>query len=243
MIDVFMLPGTGFPQGGDGLCEGLINRLDPNRFRGHIVKYPAAVGGLLMPYHQSRTDGRQALIDAIRATPNPAVIGGFSQGAGIAADLAAEIGAGGLPDLEVFGCAVIADPGRPVGGGIPGQTPTGGYGITGARAVTGVATWWAAHPGDPITALPAGNPLRSIADAAEFYSLSGPVPMVQWGEDLIDRIKTDRWQHWWSIQNWRSWNGALGFANNYLVGGYHGPRYMTDGYVQALADAVNNSIS
>ncbi|AHH20769.1 hypothetical protein NONO_c59930 [Nocardia nova SH22a] len=243
MIDVFMLPGTGFPHGGDGLCEGFIARLDPKRFRGHVVDYPAAVGGLLMPYRQSRTDGRKALIDAIRATSNLALIGGFSQGAGIAMDLAADIGSGLLPDLEIVGCAAIADPARPAGGGLPGQEPTGGFGITGERAVPGVPAWWAAHPGDPITALPGGSPIRAIADAVEYYSLASPVAMAQWGDDLIDRIRHNRWQRWWSIQNWRDWSDALGFANNYLVGGFHGPRYFTDGYIDALAAAVNDSVS
>lgn len=242
-VDVYMLPGSGHPNGGDGVVEDFFNHLDAAKFTTHIVPYPAAVGGPDMPYADSVAAGRQALIDAVSATSNLVIIGGYSQGAGIAGDLAAEIGAGQHPDLKILGCAMIADPLRPTGVGMPGQPVTGGYGICGERVIpSSVPQWWAAHPGDPITALPAGNPLRTIADIAAWYSLRSPVDMYRWALDLVDRARTGRWQAWWDVANWASWSGAVGFAANYLAWGYHGAHYVIDGLTAQLAEVVNRQV-
>lgn len=239
--NVYILAGTGFPAGGDGVCETFAAHLD-ERFFPQIIRYPAAFGSP-MSWAQSRAAGRQALIDAIRGSDRLAVIAGFSQGAGIAGDLAAEIGRGELPDLEVVGCALIADPGRPVGGGMPGSPVVGGYGIAGERPVSSIPTWWAAAEGDPITALPAGDLLRTVADVADYYSLAGPVEAFQWGEQLVTRAKAGQWQRWWSIENWQSWGGALRYAYNYLpAGGRHGRAYVAEGLCVALAQVVNEAI-
>lgn len=237
MIDVLILPGTGSPRG-DAITTTFANALDRRRFAPSIVTYPATYGGIALPYAESRALGRQALIDAIRRTANPAIIAGYSQGAGIAGDLAAEIGAGVHPDLEVYACALVADPVRPQGAGMPHRPFAPGYGIAGAREITGLPTWWAAAAGDPITALPAGNPLRSIADLSEWWSLANPIAAARWGQSLLDKCRANAFQRWWSIENWRTWNGAAAYARGYLLDGRHGAAYITEGHVQALADTI-----
>lgn len=242
-INAFILAGTGFPDGGDGICETFLAHLD-ERFFPQIVRYPATFGGTRGAWARSRAAGRKALIDAIRSTNNLALIGGYSQGAGIAGDLAAEIGRGALPDLEVVGCALIADPNRPPGGRLPGELPASGYGIAGSRRIDNVPTWWAAAEGDPITALPVGSPLRSIADIAEFYSLASPADAAAWGQALIERARAGRWQRWWSIENWQSWGGAARYAYNYTpLGGRHTRAYVDEGLCVRLAEAVNREVA
>ncbi|MEU9515885.1 PE-PPE domain-containing protein [Micromonospora sp. NPDC048169] len=241
-----ILPGTGFPEGGDGICERFLANLD-ERFFPQIVRYPAAgfgTGGI--SWAQSRTAGKQALLDATRATPYPAVWCGFSQGAGIAGDAAAEYGAGKYRDLEVVGCALIADPGRPAGGTMPSVPAASGYGIVKSRPITGITAWWAAVEGDPITSLPAGSPLRTIADTADYFSLSSPQDALRWGLDLYTRALNRNYQRWWSIEHWRTWGGAAQAARNYLPrpagAGLHALAYVEQGLLVRLADAVNRGV-
>lgn len=249
MIDVLMLPGTGFPTGGDGVCEEFARHLDPARFTSRIVEYPAAYGGIGLdePYADSRAAGRQALFDAIKAAPGRVVIAGYSQGAQIAGDLAAEIDVNGnLAGVgvdEVLAAALIADPGRPLGGGMPGRPIASGYGITGVRPIKGLAAYWAANEGDPITALPEGNPLRSIADATEYFSLRSPADAERWALNLIDRAKSGQWQRWWALENWRTWGGAIAYARGYLRDGRHTDDYILRGLAAELAETINRAVS
>lgn len=244
VYSVLWLPGTGFSTGPDAVSSAFGAALDPYRFQFESLRYPAAYGTAGAPYAESVEIGKQVLIDAIRATPCRAVIGGYSQGAGIAGSLAAEIGRGEHPDLEVVACALIADPGRPAGAGMPGWPAASGYGISGERPIEGVPTWWAANEGDAITSLGAGSPLRSIADLSEWYSLRSPGDAFEWGQHLVDRAKRGQWQRWWSIENWRSWGGALGYAYNYLpAGGRHGRAYVVEGLCARLADVVNREVA
>ncbi|PKV80877.1 alpha/beta hydrolase family protein [Nocardia fluminea] len=239
MIDVLILPGTGFPRG-DGISLAFADALDLSKFRPRIVEYAAAYGGLDMPYAESRYTGRRALLQAITGY-RPFVLGGYSQGAGIAGNLAVEIAQHmpGVMSDHLVGCALIADPSRPIGAGMPHRPPAPGYGIAGQRAVSGVPTWWAAADGDPITALPAGNPLRSIADLTEWYSLAGPDEIARWGADLVEKCRSGLHQRWWSLDNWRKWTGALAYARGYLIDGRHTTDYLRLGHVQALADVLN----
>lgn len=247
-INVYMLGGSGFPEGGDGITETFLAHLD-ERFLGQVVHYPAAgfgTGG--MSWAQSRAAGKRALIDAIRGTNNLVVLAGYSQGAGIAGDLALEIGAGKHPGLEVVGCALIADPKRPEGGGLPGERPAPGYGIVGHRPIPShqMTTWWAAVEGDPITSLPAGSPLRTIADTADYFSLSTPQEALHWGLDLYTKALTRNFQPWWSLDRWRGWGGASRSAWGYLPrpigGGLHTTALVEQGLLVRLADAVNRGV-
>lgn len=245
MIDVLFLPGTGHGGGGDGITEDFLSRLDRDRFTPIIVGYPATFGGRDEPYASSKVSGRMALIEAIRASFNKVVIGGYSQGAVIAGDLAREISQGQHPELEVVGVALIADGRRPWNAGIPGQPVTEGYGIVGERTVhEDLRQWpfpvfWAAAMGDPITALPAGNPLRSVADLVEWFSLRSPADTQRWATEMLVTASNGKAQAWWQPQHWRSWNSAIAYARGYLFDGRHTRAYITEGHTQALADAVH----
>jgi hypothetical protein len=238
-VTVLMLPGTGFPAGGDGICEEFGRHLDPARFAWRIVDYPAAYGGIGLDesYADSRAAGRQALIDAIKAAPGRVVIAGYSQGAQIVGDLAG-IGVG-----KVLAAALIADPARPPGAGIPGQPAVSGYGITGARPVRGVPAYWAANPGDPITALPADDPLRGIADITGYFSLRSTADAERWAQDLINRAIAGRWQRWWSIGDIRRWGEAIAYARGYLLDGRHTGDYIVRGLAAGLAETINSEVA
>lgn len=246
-VTALILPGTGFPEGGDGVCERFLSHLD-ERFFPQIVHYPAAgfgTGG--MSWAQSRAAGKVALINAARASKNPVILGGYSQG-GIAGDVAAEIGEGKHRDLagKVLGCALIADPKRPVGGGLPGERPASGYGIAGNRPIAKIPTWWASCEGDPITSLPAGSPLRTIADTADYFSISSGAEALHWGLDLYTKALTRSFQPWWSLDRWRGWGGASRSAWGYLPrpvgGGLHTTALVEQGLLIRLADAVNRGV-
>lgn len=241
MIDVLILPGTGFPRG-DGISKAFADALDPSRFAPRIVQYPAEYGNP-RPYAESRIIGRWALLDQIVGY-RPFILAGYSQGAGIAGDLAREIveHMPGVVADHLVGCALIADPLRPAGAGMPHRPPASGYGIAGTRAVPRVPTWWAAADGDPITALPPGNPLRSIADLTEWWSLAGPAEIRRWGEDLVEKCRRGAYQRWWSVEHWRTWFGAMAYARGYLIDGRHTTDYIAHGHVQALAHVINEEV-
>lgn len=240
-----MLGGTGFPDGGDGVTDEFAAHLDPIRFAPRFVWYPAQYGGLGFdePYYDSRAAGRAALLDAIRATPNRVVIAGYSQGAAIVGDVAAEIGRGEHPDLEVLAAAMIADPGRPRGAGIPGRAAASGYGISGERPIVGMPAYWAANEGDPITALPVGNPLRSLADITEYFSLRSIADAQRWAQNMIARARLGQWQNWWSPANWRDWGGAIAYARGYLFDGRHTDDYLRLGLAAELAQTINREVA
>lgn len=244
MIDVLILPGTGHGRNADGISRAFADALDPARFEPRIVAYPAEYG-TPRPYAESRRLGRQALLNAIPPRRRY-VFAGYSQGAGIAGDLARDVVEhmpGAIAD-HLVGCALIADPLRPAGAGMPHRPPASGYGIAGQRRVypVSVPMWWAAADGDPITALPAGNPLRSVADLSEWWSLAGPAEVARWGEDLVDKARRGVYQQWWSPANWRTWGGAVAYARGYLWDGRHTDDYLRHGHVQALADTVNREV-
>lgn len=238
-INVLWLGGTGWGRGGDGISETFAKHLDPKRFAFGFIEYPATYGAG-QSYGDSRAAGRRALRAAIKSSPGPIVIGGYSQGAGIAGDIAADIG---HSMSRVRACALIADPMRMPGAGMPGVMPASGFGISGPRAIGGVPTFWAAAEGDPITALPAGNPLRSIADFTKFMAIDDPVAAHRWGAELVKDAIHGRWQRWWSWENVRSWNGAIAYARGYVVDGRHTNDYVLHGHCQRLAECINREVS
>ncbi|KAA8890283.1 PE-PPE domain-containing protein [Nocardia colli] len=238
VIDVLMVGGTWNPNG-DRVTAAFAEALDPQRFVVRMVPYPADYGRHVA-FADSVAAGRRALLEAIGATPNRVLLAGYSQGAGIAGDLAADIGRGLFPQLEVVACALIADPLRPAGRCL-GKDP-GGYGVVGQRNITRIPTYWVAAEGDPITALPAGNPLRLIADLSAYFSLSSPEAMVRWGQSIIETATGRQLQRWWSPQNWRSWGGAVAYARGYLFDGRHTEDYIRHGHARLLAEAINREV-
>ncbi|MFC3963519.1 PE-PPE domain-containing protein [Nocardia jiangsuensis] len=238
-VTVLLLGGTWNPRG-DAIGSGFAGNLDAERFVTRIVEYPADYGGIV-PYADSVAAGEAALIAAIRSTPGDLVLAGYSQGAAVAGNVAAAIGRNELDVPAVLACALVADPLRPQGMSI-GPDP-GGYGISGQRFVPRVPTFWAAAPGDPITALPAGNPLRTIADLSAYFSLSSTGAAWRWGRSLLDAATHRQLQRRWSPEHRRSWAGAVGYARGYLVDGRHTSDYLRDGHVARLAERLDAELA
>ncbi|WP_167478657.1 alpha/beta fold hydrolase [Nocardia arthritidis] len=238
VFDVLIMGGT-WNSGGEGICQTFAAALDQQRFAPRMVAYPADYGRRVA-YADSVAVGRHALLDAIGSTPNRVVLAGYSQGAAIAGEVAAQVGRGELPGLEVVACALIADPLRPEGQCVPPDP--GGYGIAGQRPIAGVPAYWVAAEGDPITALPAGNPLRTIADLTAYFDLADPVAALRWGQSMLDVAIRGQLQQWWSPANWRSWGGAVAYARGYLLDGRHTDDYIRCGHARRLAEVINREV-
>lgn len=200
---------------GRNMITAVVRDLNPTQFRvRELEDYSAAYGwvGGSEAFGISQAHGRAALLRMIDEDPYPVILVGFSAGAKLVGDVAAEIAAGLHPRLLVLAVGVIADPARHTGQ-IVGEN-RGGYGITGGRFIltSKFPVWSYSAPGDPISELPEGNPLRSLADLSEYW---GP-DTRRWMLQLLARAKTNQWQRWWSIDNWKTWGGAIGWADNYL---------------------------
>lgn len=239
MITVVWLGGIGEQVVvGEGVSGTFLGALDQARFEVVNVPYPAEYGDP-DSYIQSRAIGRANAIQAIKNTPNLAVLGGYSAGAEISGDLARDIGAARDPELsalKVLGCSLMADPSRPFG---QGGTPIG-YGISGQRGIVGLPTWWVANPTDPITCLDPGSALRLIADFTGLFSLD-PRQWFAWLQSLPQIIAANEEQHWWEHTNPLEILNAGNELVNYMFAGQHTTRYIEGGYAQRLADTVNGA--
>lgn len=244
-IAVLMLGGTGFPHGGDGVSEDFLSRLDPHRFAPRIVSYTASGFGLGDPYARSVASGVTSLYQAADHEDR-FVLAGYSQGAVAAGDAAAQLPAH-LRE-RCAGVALIADGRRPAGqhSSTPGHLLCPGYGVIDQRPIPAAdfPVFWASAPGDPICALPAGNPLRSIADTVTWMSLRNPAEAIQWGAAVLNKAFRERsFQHWWAWRNRRDWDGAADFARGFLFDGRHTYDYLRHGHTQSLADALNRHVT
>lgn len=232
MIDVLWLAGTFNPQG-EGISDDFLKRLDPKRFRYRYVSYPADYGRNIS-YADSVKAGERALFNAVTACPGAVIIGGYSQGAAIAGNVAAQIHP---RSAKVIACALIADPLRDGIQPTVGPNP-GGYGIGGARRINTIPTFRVAAWGDPITSLPAGNYLRSIADFSEYMSRD----VNAWTAGILTKITQGLLQPWWRWNNRRDWAEAGRWLRGYTQDGRHTNAYVTEGLTRQLADAVNRDI-
>ncbi|MFD3463855.1 alpha/beta fold hydrolase [Nocardia fluminea] len=234
MIDILIMGGTWNPNG-DPVTETFANALDRRRFRHQYVPYPAAYG-TPMSYRSSVGFGKHALVQAIRDSPNPVIVAGYSQGAAVAAEVAADIEL--YPDLDVRAAALIACPSRPRG--LCVGTDPGGYGVVGELAITKMLALHAAAFRDPICALPEGSMLRYLADMSAYMSISSPQEFAQWGASIVDLAVRRRFQRWWEPRNWRDTAEVISQANAYLTEGRHTTAYIDEGLCIELADAVNS---
>jgi hypothetical protein len=202
------------------------------------VKYPASYGSP-SPYVDSRDGGKANLLQAAVARfPDPVYVGGYSQGAWGAGQLAKECAAGLHPNINLQGVALLADPLRPRHRQ-PVQGPSIGYGISGERDITGVPAWWAAVHDDPITSMLAGNPARSIPDLTLYYSIDSLAAAHRWADAMLRAILAGQLQPWWNPEHWRDWGGAFDALLNYALRGRHTTAYIDEGHTAALAEAVN----
>lgn len=191
MITVLACRGIGEPLQGN-MCSAVTRNLDPTRFRVIEVPWSASYGPVPLPlgpaFDDSLGTGRELLLRMIDEDPNPVLLLGYSGGAALAGNVAAEVARGEHPRLEVVGCGLISDPFMP-----QYASPTRGtWGIAGYRHVAlSVPTLWAADPTDAICCCPANSPLRTIADQTRAFSLSN---LLGWGVDLVGRLKRQEWQ-------------------------------------------------
>lgn len=242
-VDVLWMGGTSFGNGGDGISEEFRRQLEQRAtgdcFRFSYVRYPGSYG-FPWAYRESVAIGEENLLRAVTDALNPVIIGGYSQGAQVAANVATRYYQGERPDLEVLGCLLIADPWRPRGAGCP-VGPADGFGILGERDLPGIPTLWAANAGDPITDLPAGNPLRTVGDISEWMAATvDPQRADRLYRSVQAMVSDGRLQRWWDWRNWQTWNGALRYARGYLFDGRHTTDYITKGLCAELAQAVVN---
>jgi len=164
--------------------------IDKSRFTFKELPWEASYGFVPTTYgssfSKSTKRGEDMLIEMIDKDPNPVVLRGYSGGAVVAGNVAARIGRGELPHLDIRGVALVADPLNPQ---LPGSNR---WGIAGSRDVRGnFPVWRANDPKDVICLCPANSPLRTLADQSAAMSLADP---VAWGQDLINRLVTNRWQ-------------------------------------------------
>lgn len=231
MLDLLWLDGTWSKPGARSLVsEALRDKLNGGvRFR--YVDYPAefseATGRGDMSFGDSVAAGMRALSDAVAASPNIVVVGGYSQGAAAAVGYAREI-LPRSPSHEVLAVAALGNPHQPV--------HFGRSGIAGALSVPRPLLSLYA-PGDPIADLALGSPLRSIADVSEWMSLRSPEDAQTWARDLIEKAIDAKVQAWWMPWRWRDVNGAVAAANAYF-GTAHTLDYITGGHVARLARRI-----
>ncbi|MFE5699952.1 hypothetical protein [Rhodococcus koreensis] len=250
MITVLRCRGIGEPMGDASMLANVTKHLDDKRFRVVEVPWAASYGPVPAPFgtsfDSSLSTGRTMLLDYIRRDPNPVVLLGYSGGAALAGDVAAEIGAWKHPDLDVRAAGLISDPLRPYSWGA-NVTGLPGRGIAGSRPISGAArVWHMADPADVITCCPLDSPLRTLADQSAALSLADP---RSWGWDLITRLRQGRWQatirDWRNVPEvWRAYGAAIAGARGYLGAdhtSYHLRRYpgSTRTYTEWLADRIN----
>lgn len=174
------------------MCSAVTRRLDPTRFRVIEVPWSASYGPVPLPlgpaFDESLRTGRELLLRMIDEDPNPVLLLGYSGGAALAGNVAAEVAEGKHPDLEVVGCGLISDPFMPeYASPVRWQ-----WGIAGSRPIgNAVPTFWAADPADAICCCPVNSPLRTIADQTRAFSVSN---VLGWGVDIVGRLKRQEWQ-------------------------------------------------
>jgi hypothetical protein len=232
MISVLFVDGTWSRPGVRSVVgEALRRSLDPRVARFEYVDYPAAYGVATsvdgIAYAESVEFGAKALSDAVTATPYPAVVSGYSQGAAAAVAYAREI----LPRRPLHEVVAVAALGNP-----HQLVHHGRGGIAGPLNVP--RPYWSLYaPGDPIADLPMGSPLRTIADVTDWMSIRDLAASKRWAADILEDIHTRRMQSWWAPWRWGDLASAGQYALNYM-GTAHTGDYVTGGHVKRLARMI-----
>ena len=250
MITVLCVPGTTESWQGDtrtqvsGMLKHVVDALPAQHFTARWIGYPADYG-LRMSYTESVTAGELAVRDALLAVDGPVVLLGYSQGAAIAGNVAELVHRWPEWGIDLRGVGLVSDPRRhrhQYAPHPPLYRPAG-YGVSGERLIPTdrFPVWSVSAAGDPISSLPEGNPLRTVADWTNFMCVSRP---RQWVADIIADIRQRQMQRWWDTAKWKSWAGALAYARGMVLDGRHTcyPVEPMPGtsltYTQALAQAI-----
>lgn len=245
MITAIHLRGTKEPILDGGISMTFLKALDPAKFGYLVVPYPADYGDPV-PFGESNLIGRANAIKAFDFVKGPVLLSGYSAGSYIAGDLAADIAAGNVDGIEpssLLAVALLADPKRPAGAGVPQIYTPGGYGIAGQRDIDGVPAYWGTASVDPIAALDGSNPLRTVADLSVFASID-PARWETWALSIQSvvaaRALQPAWKFW--LQPWK-WADAAHALDLYLRLGAHTDDYLRQGVCLELAGAVNEAVS
>lgn len=232
MIDLLWCDGTWTkPTSRSVVSEALRRELDPTKVRFIYVDYPGTFGPAtgwddVSPAESVRV-GIKNIETAVAGSPYRAIVGGYSQGAMVAVRFARER-LTSRPDLIVDAVATLGDPYMPKHSG-------GRYGIAGVRT-TPRDRLTLCVPGDPIADLPAGSPLRSIADVTEYMSIRTPEDSRRWALQTLEKVPS-RLQAWWAPWSWGDLLSAGQYMTNYL-GTHHTMQYVESGLTARLARQI-----
>lgn len=201
---VLIVPGTGEPAAGMlGGVTAELARLAPGRVETKVIDYPRQYA-LPMSYGRSRTVGETNLLAAIReyaARGYLIVIVGYSQGAVVAGNVAAQL----TDDLAaaVVGVYLVADALRPRGMDSNGHTlwaaqHFNGHGVAGQRAITTVRARWYSIKGDVICDATPDSLVRDVADLTEWMGFTWQ-DVITWPGKLLKLLREQQWQNagWW----------------------------------------------
>ncbi|AOE43820.1 lysin B [Gordonia phage Bantam] len=223
-IRVIRIRGIGEPTEGRTMLHSVTAALPQDRYEFVDLDWAAQYGpvgakGMLgSDYETALNEGLARLLYLL--AEKPAVIIGYSGGAHLAHKAAFL----GHPNIVAAG--FVADPAQPRG------LANAGFGITGEHLpiARDLPTRWIYNPRDIICCAPADSPLRTISDVTGKF---GVYNFSAWGWDIIDRLKTGRWQtfakHIFADPGYQleRYNLAIQGAGGYLGRFEHETAYLT----------------
>ena len=223
--------GTNMILGGIGGRRGVVGRLPAGKFPVHDLPWAAnygPVGGVVnaQSYGRNVEQGMDLIAAKLAELPegDKAILLGFSAGATLAGNYAAYARGDVHHRGKIAGVGLIADPMMPRG--VCDVDPES-FGVGGERRIPehDFPVQWIYNPRDMICCCPTDSPLRTIADQTFALSFApGAAPL--WIADLVDRVKTRRWQavkvEWWHpLRVIAQYRRALEDAHGYLFAGEH----------------------
>ncbi|WP_033189312.1 hypothetical protein [Rhodococcoides fascians] len=193
------------------LCSLVTQELPPSRFRSVESNWLAQYGPIPnlggIAYKRAVASGVQETIELVAMAPGPVILLGYSGGAHVSGDAAAQLARGDhgtrMRD-KIRGVGLFADPCNPPSDGVRYPAQPKQWGIAGARHILGPFPVWRANdPSDVIPLCDEFSPLRTISDQTEGFSLVDP---VGWGVGLLGKLVAHEFQQ--VFVNWRDLNGV-----------------------------------